>query len=153
VKKFEEKIKKFELEFDKLNHKNLKDEQKIDKIKEALKPVTSFYKLNFVDAEKFNEFFRVALLMQNKMQKDMAKLYTSCMRLADAQSAQVINQLMGRLLFKVESENFKENTMNIFDVYFEKAHRFPSDLDIHEMDVARIGLIPFAIEKPTDTNT
>jgi hypothetical protein len=69
------------------NKKNLNDDKKKEDLIEKLKPVTRFYKNNFVAEEKFNEFFHVPILMFNQMpETDGAKLYSYWMRMASEES-------------------------------------------------------------------
>jgi hypothetical protein len=153
VNEFALEIGKFLSKLDGINsNPKLNDDKKNERKKEALGPVTSVYKQNFVAIEKFNEFFHVALLMINELQTEGAKYFSCVMRLANSLSAEIISRYIATLFYTVECGKFKADVMEVFNAYFGQARMFPTDLDIHEMDVAKNGLRPF-IEKRTDTNT
>jgi hypothetical protein len=123
----------------------------MERIANELRPVTNVYKEKFVAEGKFNEYFHLAILMQNEMPKGGANQYSSWMRLANEKSAGMISRSMATLFNNVKCGHFKEDTMAVFNVYFEKAQRFPTALDESEWGVARNGLAPFVVKR-TDTN-
>jgi hypothetical protein len=156
MNKLNEEIQKFKSKSDGI-HRNakIKGSKKKEKIKEALVPVTSFYKNNFVPVEKYHEFFHVEVLMQNGMPKDGAKLYSNLMRLANEKSAETISRYLVTFLHDVKcsnNRNYHEDAMDVFNGYFILAQGMPTDLDLHEMRMAQSGLAKI-IGKRTDTNT
>jgi hypothetical protein len=139
----------FQSKFHRINENhNLKDIKKNERIIEALVSVTSFYKQHFVAEEKFNEYFYVSvLIITDKMTKDGAKLYSKWMRLAEAQTAKMINAFMAMLFHYFEIGNYKAKAMKVFNDYFAMVNKYPSESDVFEMNMALIGLKIFSIEK------
>jgi hypothetical protein len=153
MNEFSKKIVKFQSEFDRINNNpNLNDNKKNERITEALGPVTSFYKLNFVEVEKCKEYFHVALLMENEMPKVGLEL-SKWMKLRDENSAEMISKCMDILFHKTPYENFKAEAIDTFNDYFKKVQAFPSIVDAQEMEMARTQLVTIGKRMAKNTNT